>query len=198
MVQKLHDQVCELSDKVLQQELELASFRQLVHTLTVHLELVVHEVNGHFSHINRHLAMLSTPIYRFHERISSLEQHCGVVVHPFSPESSLSFAIQLEDTVVPVACDDATFPLSVQNVETLPVFDQTSEEGKEGQEVVGLLPLRIPKLAPGTTTLPSSSPKAHASSSHNISKSQVQVPMCWLCGKEGHEKKRCPRGRARK
>ena len=119
-------------------------------------------------------------------------------MHPFSPERSLSFPIQLEDTVVPVACDDATFPLSVQNVETLPLFDQTSEEGKEGQEVVGLLPLRIPKVTPGTTTPPSSSPKAHASKTHNVSKSQVRVPMCWLCGKEGYEKKCCPRGRVLK
>ena len=151
-----------------------------------------------FSATITHLNTLYDNFGMLQRKLLSLEPPCDSVWQPCSLESVSPHLLELEIPVVPVACADANFPLDGPDDETLPLLDQTSEEGKEGQEVVGLLPLRIPKLAPGTTTPPSSSPKAHASSSHTISKSQVRVPMCWLCGKEGHEKKSCPRGRARK
>ena len=155
------------------------------------------ESNQMFSRHASHLDALMNECHILRGKILSLEPFHESVLPPCPLESVSPHLLELEVPVLFVACDDVTFILDGQDEEIPPLLDQTSEKGKEGQEVVRLVPLRIPKLASRTTTPPSSSPKAHASSSHNNSKSQVRVPMCWLCGKEGHEKKSCPRGRAR-
>ena len=198
VVQNVPDLICRLSDRVFRQELKHTELWAEVRFLRVSEDQLVSQINQNFSMHDSHFRALWNEFQILHGKISSLDPPCESMLPSCSLESVSPHLLELEVPVLPVACEDATFILDSQDEETPPLLDQTSEEGKEGQEVVRLVPLRIPKLASGTTTPPSSSPKAHASSSHNNSKSQVRVPMCWLCGKEGHEKKSCPRGHARK